>query len=286
MSLISVRWDLDIVAQSSIIHRDDYSRNATIYSLFRREDIIGVDGNRMRVPVVSGNSFRGVLRRIGESLTAEILDYEKSLPVPAAHLLTNGGRLAKSSRPLTDEQERRLKDLVPQVAVFGGAASGRLLSGLLTVSKVLPEIAEIAHILPRPPTGATPTIMTALSEEKFTHLNDHRPLADEPPRPDADGETSPLGRYQVETMRAGTRLQAWARLDDATPSQAAFFGDVLEAFAVRGHLGARAAAGYGQLTANITATVLRGQFAAQDADWAAELAGRRGDAVAALAALT
>jgi hypothetical protein len=287
VSLLSVRWDLDIVAQSSIVHRDDYSMGtATIYSLFRREDIISADGNRLRVPVISGNSFRGILRRVGEGLIAGILDYEKSLPVPAAHLLTNGGRLAKTNQPLTDEQERRLKELVPQVAVFGGAAGGRILSGLLTVGKVLPEIAELAHILPRPPTAKPPSIMTALSEEGFTHLNDHRLLADEPPNPDYEHATSPLGRYSVETLRAGTRLQAWARIDNATPSQVAFLDTVLAAFAATGHLGGRAAAGHGHITATIATTVLRGQFSAGTVDWAAELHDRRDDAIEALTSLT
>jgi hypothetical protein len=61
------------------------------------------------------SAFRGILRRIGEALTASVLDYEDAaLPTPAAHLLTNGGRLAKSAHPLTDEEGRRLKSLLPQ----------------------------------------------------------------------------------------------------------------------------------------------------------------------------
>ncbi|MDD4865636.1 MAG: RAMP superfamily CRISPR-associated protein [Mycobacterium sp.] len=287
MSLLSVRWDLDLVAQSSIIHRDDYSQgNATIFSLFRREEIIGAHGKRLRVPILSGNSFRGVLRRIGESLTAEILDYENSLPVPAAHLLANGGRLAKTGQPLTDEQERRLKQLLPQVAVFGGAAGGRILSGLLAVGKVLPEIAELAHLLPRPPQAEPPSAMTALSEEGFTHLDDHRLLAGQPPAPDSDRDTSPLGRYSVETLRAGTRLQTWARIDNATPTQVAFLDTVLTDFANNGHLGARSAAGHGQLSATLTRSAVRGKLPKRDADWVGELAAHRDDALAALTALT
>jgi len=131
MSLVSVHFDIDVLAQSSIVHREDYSAVGTDnFALFRREKIITPTGEVMQVPIVSGSSFRGILRRIGESLTAGVLDYEDTaLPIPAAHLLTNGGRLAKSARPLTDEEERRLKTLLPQIAVFGGAASGRIMSG-------------------------------------------------------------------------------------------------------------------------------------------------------------
>ena len=286
MTTLSVRWDLDILARSSIIHRDDYKSGVTFFTPFRREEIIGPNGRKLRVPVVSGNSFRGVLRRIGEGLTAAILDYETSLPVPAAHLLTNGGRLAKTSQPITDEQERRLKELLPQVAVFGGAAGGRILSGLLTVGKVLPEIAELTHILDRTPATPPPSAMNALAEESFTHLNDHRTLAGQPPSPDYKDTTSPLGRYEVETLRAGTHLQTFARIDNATPTQVAFFVNVLAVFADSGHLGARTAAGHGHITATINTKVLRDLTPIDDVDWAGELAANRDEALAALTSLT
>jgi hypothetical protein len=284
MSLISAHFDIDILAQSSIVHREDYSAVGTDnFALFRREKIITPSGEVTQVPIVSGSSFRGILRRIGESLTSTVLDYEDAaLPVPAAHLLTNGGRLAKSARPLTDEEERLLKALIPQIAVFGGAASGRIMSGLLTVGKVLPEIAELAHLLPRPPRSATLPAVLGVAEESFTHLSDHRTTTSCSPSVDLDEKSSPLGRFGVETLPAGTRLQTWVRLDNATAIQAAFLRDVLAEFAVRGHLGGRIAAGHGQVAATVTATALRGRMPDENTDWSAELAASRQEAIAAL----
>lgn len=285
MSLISAHFDIDILAQSSIVHREDYSTVGTDnFALFRREKIITPTGDVTQVPIVSGSSFRGILRRIGEALTANVLDYEDAaLPIPAAHLLSNGGRLAKSARPLTDEEERSLKALIPQIAVFGGAASGRIMSGLLTVGKVLPEIAELAHLLPRPPrTKALPAAVLGVAEESFTHLSDHRTDTSRSPSADSDETSSPLGRFGIETLPAGTRLQTWVRLDNATTLQAAFLRNVLAEFALRGHLGGRIAAGHGQVTATVNATVLRGHLPDDDADWAAELSASRQDAISAL----
>ncbi|ORX19453.1 RAMP superfamily CRISPR-associated protein [Mycobacterium xenopi] len=288
MSLSTIHFDIDILAQSSIVHREDYSAAGTDnFALFRREKIITPNGEVIQIPIVSGSSFRGILRRIGEALTANILDYENAaLPIPAAHLLTNGGRLAKSARPLTDEEERHLKCLLPQIAVFGGAASGRIMSGLLTVGKVLPEFAELAHILPRTPRADLRPYVDGVSEESFSHLCDHRTTIRQPPRSDLDENSSPLGRFGVETLPAGTRLQTWVRLSNATEIQAAFLRDVVAAFANHGHLGGRIAAGHGQITATVTATALRGQLPDEHTDWATELAGRRDDAIAALAKLT
>jgi hypothetical protein len=288
MSLVSVHFDIDVLAHSSIVHREDYSSVGTDnFALFRREKIITPTGEVMQVPIVSGSSFRGILRRIGESLTAGVLDYEDTaLPIPAAHLLTNGGRLAKSARPLTDEEERRLKTLLPQIAVFGGAASGRIMSGLLTVGKVLPEIAELAHLLPRPPQSTTLPGVLGVAEESFSHLSDHRASTAQAPRADLAENSSPLGRFGVETLPAGTRLQTWVRLANATAMQVAFLRDVLADFAGHGHLGGRIAAGHGQVTATVTATAFRGQLPDDSADWVADLSAHRDDAIAALAQLS
>lgn len=286
MTLVSIQWDIDILARSSIIHRDDYTATGSDnFTLFRREKIITPTGDIVRVPIVSGGSFRGQLRRIGEDLTASVLNYETRLPVPAAHLLTNGGRLAKAAQPLTDEQERQLKDLLPQVAVFGGAASGRILSGLAAVGKVLPEFSELAHLLPRPPTS--PVIAgLGTAEESFTHLNDQRPTVNDPPHSDSGDDTSPLGRFGVETLPAGTRMQTWVRIDHATPTQVAFLRDVLTVFAERGHLGGRIAAGHGRITATMHTNVFRGQLPDDRTDWKTELADHRDEAIAALSQLT
>lgn len=291
MTLNTIRFDIDIVALSSIVHRgsDNDAAGTDTTAMFRTEKIITADGELIDVPIVSGSSFRGVLRRIGEELTAAVLDYEdNALPVPAAHLLTNGGRLGKSATPLTDEEERHLKALLPQIAVFGGAASGRLMSGLLTVDKVLPEIAELAHILPRPPrTTPLPDGVYTVTEESFTHLADHRPRTDQAPHTDRDEDTSPLGRFDIETLPAGITLQTGVRIAHATNHQVAFLRDVLSVFSSRGHLGGRIAAGHGKIAATISEIkVERGQLPNKTIDWKAELKAHRDDAITALSKQT
>ena len=65
MSLNTIRWDIDIVALSSIVHRgsDNDSAGTDTTASFRTEKIITPDGGLLQVPIVSGSSFRGVLRR-------------------------------------------------------------------------------------------------------------------------------------------------------------------------------------------------------------------------------
>lgn len=289
MSLNTIRWDIDVTALSSIVHRgsDNDSVGTDTTSSFRTEKILTADGELLFVPIVSGSSFRGVLRRIGEELTAAVLDYEDAaLPVPAAHLLTNGGRLGKSARPFTDEDERHLKALLPQIAVFGGAASGRIMSGLLTVGKVVPEVDEAVHILPRRPHTTALSSVFTFAEESFSHLSDHRPNTAAAPSTDAGQTTSPLGRFGVETLPAGTRLQTWVRITNATGNQVAFLQDVLDTFAKNGHLGGRIGVGHGRITASLSTSVQRGQLPDDTTDWVSELTTHRDEAIAALSKIT
>ena len=53
MSLISVHFDIDVLARSSIVHREDYSAIGTDnFALFRREKILTPTGEVILVPIV------------------------------------------------------------------------------------------------------------------------------------------------------------------------------------------------------------------------------------------
>ena len=283
--LISAVFDVDITATTSIVHRDD-TRNATsIQSLFRREKVLTPTGEVAVVPIISGNAWRGILRRTGETLLAEVLDYEGQLTPAAAHLLRNGGFLRKSTREMTPEQERELKTLVPLIGLFGGAANARVMSGKLVVSKVLPVTADTLHLLPTPPPEgvAVPgSVHTILGQESTSHSNDLSAAAT------VDGETgegfSPI-RLDTETLIAGTRLYGQIRLTHASPVEYALLADILEHFATRGHLGGRTGAGHGRIHATLTPTITAGS-APNDVDWRGIVAARRDEAIAALSTLT
>ncbi|CAM3304982.1 RAMP superfamily CRISPR-associated protein [Tsukamurella hominis] len=284
--LSTIVFDLQITAESSIVHRgDDFDYGSDTTTLFNRESMITSNGELQMIPVISGSSLRGVLRRISEEMTAEVLRYPGKLPTPAAHLVRNGGRLAKAATPLSDERERELRALIPHLALFGGAASARIMSGLLAVEKVLPEVAELEHVLTgrpvRQPLQPVDLFMTA---EYSTHLADARTPSGPAVLTD---EGSPQLRFGFEVMVAGTRLHSRIHLRHATPLQVAYFQSVLAEFAAHGHLGGRRSVGHGQITASITTTVRRGALPAPaESDWTAHLTSHRDAAIAALTALT
>jgi len=296
----TLTWAVTMTATSSIAHSGITKGTTT---LLRRETIIQLDGRPVAVPIISGNSFRGRLRRIGEELLRDTLGYEGELSLPAAHALRGGGSLAKTSgEPLSGRRLHELRTLIPHIGVFGCAAGGRIIDGCLQVGKVVPHLVETAHILPGGPPAQLSAFTSAQIESYMRHddsdshaftevLGTHHvaidptgtPQLDQ--RPDNGGDTSQLMQFHVETLPAGTQLSSWLRLDRATDLEVAFFHDILTTFIADGRLGGRAAIGHGHVCTDLVRAHLAGA-APSDVDWRAPLQDNRDQALTALRALT
>lgn len=276
MSTASVHWDLEITAQSPIAHRGD---TAGTTALLRRMKIVQPDGTFELVPVISGNSLRGVLRRIGEELLRDVLDYDGLLPLHVAHLLRNGGSITKSTaEPMTGRRLHEFRELVPHVSVFGGAIGSSPISGCLRVGHVIPLIREAVPALRYDYGHSLPSSFDVLSLESYSHSDD--PSAGHDPHTDDAGPT-PLMRFEVEAFAPGTRFESWIRLDRGSALDHAFTADVLTEFTRRGWLGGRTASGHGQIATHIDPDPADGTTI----DWKSAVTARRAEAIEALRTL-
>lgn len=301
MSVVTLHWSGTIHAQSSLGHGGE--QRGTITTL-RRETVIQPDGRAVLVPIVSGNAWRGRLRRIGEELLREVLDYEGQLSLTAAHALRGGGSLARTTGdPLSGRRLAELRARIPQVGVFGCAAGGRIIDGCLRVGKVVPRIAQTSHLLAGPPAELgwlqATQLETYLRQDDTTSHSFADVLADPAvaalPHDDTGAPllpADPVGdrmlMYRVETFPAGTSFETWCRLERATAEQAAFFTEVLDRFSADGRLGSRAGIGHGQVRLELTRAVVAGDAATADAgaDWRGWLTENRTAAMDLLALLT
>ena len=218
----TVHWAAELTALSSIVHAGNTRGTAT---LLRRETIATPDGLEL-IPLISGNALRGRLRRIGEELLRDTLDLEAALPLTAAYALRNGGSLHKSAgEPLSGRRRAEIRALIPQIGVFGCAASGTIIDGCLQVGKAVPHVTETRHL-----TGVTSNVSAfeLVQLEEYSHtddLHDHAAPATVGARaantgdpacttdnyPGNDSRGAPGGgsnqmRYAVETFPAGTPL--------------------------------------------------------------------------------
>lgn len=255
----TITWTGTVTAISSVAHGEE---TRGISTMLRREIVTTPDGNRILVPIISGNSLRGRLRRIGEELLRDAVGYAGLISPAPAHTLRGGGSLAKTGKePLSGSRLARLRELVPQLGVFGGAGGGTIISGALDVGKVVPHVAETSQI-----TGVETrlTAFKATQMEAYTRQDDDRThdfvgvpagatLAfDEIGQPTvvetAGGNQM---RFRIETFPVGTTFSTWLRLRRPTDLEVAFFTDVLAEFAKDGRLGGRIAIGHGQVRADL-----------------------------------
>ncbi len=249
----------------------------------RREKIVQPDGSVEEVPVISGNAIRGILRDRGMLHMLRHLGYGvdeqsgevKGLSLAAFYFLFSGGALTKAggAAGLDVDEARKWRELIPLVAIFGGAMGNQIMPGKLKVGKAIPICAETRHILPERFVGAEPqSVWDVLQEEAYTRRDDEknenlRPLiapevrglleasaADKRKKAsagdDVAGETGQKQqmRYYVETLAAGTRLFWDLTLDDVTPLEFDAICITLSEFAKYPHLGGKSNVGHGKVS--------------------------------------
>ncbi|GAA1435856.1 hypothetical protein GCM10009616_34040 [Microlunatus lacustris] len=286
-------WRGTLTALSSIAHGGETRGTIT---LLRRELIAQPAGPLVHVPVISGNSFRGRLRRIGEELLREALYYDGQLSPAAAHALRGGGSLAKtSSEPLSGSRLQTLRNLVPQIGVFGAAGGGVIIDGALDVGKVVPHVAETSHITGYPTRRSA---FEATQIESYTRQDDSgthdfctvTPTSELTLDPDQAELPATVGLpgtaqqmlYRIETFPAGTVFSTWLRLRRGTPLERAFLHDILATYGRDGRIGGRVGTGHGQVRVDLTCD----DTATPDCDWRAVTRKHRTQILNALETLT
>jgi CRISPR type IV-associated protein Csf2 len=267
-----------MTALTSISHiGDTYGINAKL----RREKIVQPNGMVEEVPIISGNSLRGILRDRGMLHMCRSLGYGvneetgeiKGLSLAAFYFLFSGGALSKvSGRGLDIDQARRWRDLIPLVALFGGAMGNQIMPGKCKIGKAIPICQETAHILPeRFVEDGLLSIWDMCQEEAYTRRDDEK---NEKLRqliaPDVRGlleakaaekrgkigtkkdKAGPTGqkqqmRYFVETLASGARLFWDITMDDVTDLEFEAFCVTLAEFGRFPYIGGKSGVGLGKV---------------------------------------
>ncbi len=247
-STTSSKFEGIATALSAISHLGDSTGGTT--SIFRREKVC-VNGRVIEVPILSGNSFRGLLRDRGMAYMLRELGNPELSP-PAFHFLTSGGALTKDAgRGLDIGQARRLRSLIPLVGVFGGACGRQILEGKLQVGKWDPVCREMVSFLPEryrslPETAIS--IYDLTDVHSFTRTDDakserwqatlptpQRTLLEAPKVKKAKDGTeiaekpgvAQQMRYSQEVLIAGTKFYTWIQLNDVTDLEYEAFASAL-----------------------------------------------------------
>lgn len=239
------RWEGSVIATSSIVHG---GQSLGTVQYLRREKFLTPAGEIENIPVISGNAVRGALRDYSAELYHSFLEYH-DLTLPQAQLLWSGGSITKArTEPLSGQRLREVREICPPFALLGGGIAGRVVSGSLSVGKVIPVCSELAHILPDSITSQNlPSFWDLTQLEEFSRFPD---LDEE------DNDKTQLMRFGVESFLPGTQFYWWSKTSARNEIEGLFFDELISAF-LQGNiqLGGLKAKGFGHLKAQDNNTI-------------------------------
>jgi CRISPR type IV-associated protein Csf2 len=248
----------------------------------RREKIVTPAGVE-EIPIISGNSLRGILRDRGMLHMLRTLGYGvdeesgevRGLSLSAFYFLFSGGALTKvPGKGIDIDEARRWRELIPLVALFGGAMGNQIMPGKVKVGKGIPICEETIHLLPVRFSGGnrSRSIWEMVQEEAYTRRDDEKnenlrqliapdvrgvledkarvERAKSGTKADVAGDTGQKQqmRFYTETLAAGTELFWDVTLDDVTPIEFDAFAVTLAEFSRFPYIGGKSGVGHGKVS--------------------------------------
>lgn len=142
----SGRLEFTGIALDAIHHGAGTSGNT---SMLRTQEIVTEDGQDARVPFISGNSIKHMIRHAGVTHAIEIMGIEDgSLSKQVVDLLFSGGHLSKAGAAVNLRAARSLADLFPILSICGYSAGNYMTASKLQVDQVHLVCAENSFRLP------------------------------------------------------------------------------------------------------------------------------------------
>lgn len=226
----------EIKLLSSLVHTGETDG---IYSHFRRLKIETGDGIE-RIPVISGNSIRGIFRRhimrdLIESVGLKVPDISDEL----YFMLFTGGLLRKGIKQTIPRFSiKEIRELLPPVSLLGTIVGQRMIQGKMLVGIGYPICKETTKY-----TGVETktSVWEYLEEVNYTRRNDREDTKNEE---EATDKTQM--QYFVEVLAAGCKFQHEFVLLNSTPLEIACFERGLELMYQYPYLGGMSGRGHGK----------------------------------------
>lgn len=243
--------------------------------LLRTQDVMLADGTPTRVPFVSGNSIKHMIRDGGVRFALEVMRVQNgTLTKPVVDLLFSGGALTKSGSAVNLERAREIAGKFPILSLCGYSAGNFMQESKINVSHLHLVCAENAYRIP-PALADDPQAknraMAARAEEFGTRheptknpavfgmlINEHREeqlkaLAVASKGKDKKKKTQQMV-YDFEVVRPGTKWFGDIIFDDLSQMELVALRSALERACVerRGdgllfHIGAKSSVGMGRM---------------------------------------
>lgn len=208
-----------------------------------------VDGEPLEIPVISGNSIRGWLRRL---IMTDLLEQVGYIPettqgqVRLYHCLFDGGTLETVSKKDSGYIDMALKaDLrrnIPPLSLLGTAIRNQMLAGKLKVGYGLPRVVELQDFMVESEKYPVNTALVDLQRQTFNVRHDEMKESAK----EQDIASSQMIFYWWY-VPGGTVFQQEIVLKSDNPVEVACLGRMLELWRDEPYVGGKSGIGNGKL---------------------------------------
>lgn len=235
-----IRENVRYKALSPISHNGDETLSNTVP--FRRQSIV-VDSEVEEVPVISGNSIRGIWRRIGARHLLDTLGInEDECSVDLYHKLATGGSLSSSKDDIQALYRREVREKVPFLSIFGTALDSFILKGKIISGFLYPICKQTQKYTA---IKTDDDIYKFISTEFYTRKDDYEEACGE------ELEKSDQMIYEGEVLIAGTEFNQTLIIDSPHPREIGCFFKIMQLFKEKPFIGGVSRAGHGQVEFDI-----------------------------------
>ncbi|HUC92080.1 MAG TPA: RAMP superfamily CRISPR-associated protein [Paenibacillus sp.] len=213
--------------------------------LFHRKMKVFTSEGPVLVPVISGNSIRGIMRRLGAAAFLEMVGLDgDGIPPKLKHLLFAGGSLEEGRKGRRQTADREISPTVPSISelqrripllsLLGCSYRQQMLQSKLIADFLVPCVDEIAELHKKPRPGIQSYEITGWLF--YTRTDEH---GNEAPR------KSHQMIYRMEYVVPGTVFLHGFTLIGTDEIETALFFHLLELLTAHGRLGGKIRQGHG-----------------------------------------
>jgi hypothetical protein len=207
-----------------------------------------IEKSYYEIPVLSGNSVRGLLRRIMMYDYCEHIGLD-GMPAKLYHMLFTGGAITESTGKEQIATREEMIRLCPVLGLLGSAVGNQTIQGRLKTGPAQPVCKEHR-------TGDTS--YWALLDRAFGTRMDSSKTEDKIKILDAEDGNPTQMKYEYEVLSTGTQLQGKFGLDaDAEGLDAATLLAGIRLLEQYGYLGGQSARGMGEVAWELDTSALK-----------------------------
>ena len=201
-------------------------------------------GEYIDVPVYSGNSFRGELRRIAmRDFLDRIGITEEGISAKLYYMLFTGGALTSGSRYNEIGKKREMRKLCPPLSLFGTALGDQIPEGKMKIPIFVPICQETAEY-----TGIESNLsFYDMLQDVFYTRRDDLKSKDFNITDETKHDNAVQMKYEAQCLSAGTEMTGNLVIENDNEVERACLKSILKKFEEMPYIGGKSAAGHGEV---------------------------------------